>query len=319
MNLKKLFIVLILFSANIFIVSAQTKKEEKQSNQTTNQDQAKEQQTKGNENSNFISQEESQKNKAELNKYYAKLKYPPGFYEGAFLISFMGGSTLAPSGSFINHEKNYDNVLQYKVVNKEISQDYYPRGTIGEQDQGLYFKPTYTPGVASQFDFEYGWREKIGLGFTIMQNSMNAKRQDVIPGISYYKEYVEPFPRERTIYRGNSMSFLATYHPIPRNFFDPYIVGRAGVVSFTGEAHSGIFHDRFVYSNQITSGIGTIVGVGGGLNIYLGRYFGIKTEIDYYREYLRADQFSTRTLNSYQAMIGVFVNLSNVQYATENY
>ncbi|EOQ88488.1 hypothetical protein LEP1GSC202_2258 [Leptospira yanagawae serovar Saopaulo str. Sao Paulo = ATCC 700523] len=263
--------------------------------------------------------EEIQKNNAELEKYYAKLKYPPGFYEGAFLISFMGGGTLAPSGTFISHEKNYDNVLQYKVVNKEVSQDYYNQGNIRNEQSGLYFKPTYTPGVASQFDFEYGWKEKIGLGFTVMQNSMNAKRQDVIPGISYYKEYVDPFPRERTIYRGNSMSFLATYHPIPRNFFDPYLAARAGVVSFTGEAHSGITHDRFVYSNQITSGIGGIVGVGAGLNIYLGRYFGIKAEVDYYREFLKSDQFSMRTLNSYQAMIGVFVNLSNVQYKLEQY
>lgn len=42
---------------------------------------------------------------AEVEKYYAKLKYPPGFYQGAFLISFMGGGSLAPSGSFISHEK----------------------------------------------------------------------------------------------------------------------------------------------------------------------------------------------------------------------
>ena len=34
-----------------------------------------------------------------IQKYYSKLKNPPGFYEGAFLVSFMGGTTLAPSGS----------------------------------------------------------------------------------------------------------------------------------------------------------------------------------------------------------------------------
>ncbi|XDD47501.1 hypothetical protein AB3N60_05285 [Leptospira sp. WS39.C2] len=277
----------------------------------------KEDKTSVNQNNQHV--DEKKIDEAEIEKYYAKLKYPPGFYQGAFLISFMGGGTLAPSGSFISHEKNYDSALQYKVVTKEVSQDYYPQGVVRNQDPGLYFKPTYTPGVASQFDFEYGWKEKIGLGFTVMQNSLNAKRQDVIPGLSYYKEYVDPFPRERTIYRGNSMSFLATYHPIPRNFFDPYLVARAGVVSFTGEAHAGLSHDKFVYSNQISSGIGSIVGVGGGLNIYLGRYFGIKAEVDYYREFLKADQFSMRTLNSYQAMIGVFVNLSNVQYRLEQY
>ena len=266
----------------------------------------------------IIEAQEELKRKNEVEKYYAKLKYPPGFYEGAFLMSFMGGSTLAPSGSFINHEKNYDEVLQYKIVNKQVNQDLPISNSQGGMQNGIYFKPTYIPGVASQFDFEYGWKEKIGLGFTIMQNSIDAKRQDVVPGISYFREVAEIVPIQRTIYRGNSMSFLSTYHPIPRNFFDPYIAGRVGVVSFTGEAHSGINHDRFAFTNQITNGIGGIVGVGAGLNIYLGRYFGIKTEIDYYREYLKADQFSTRTLNSYQAMIGIFVNLSNVQYKLEN-
>ncbi|TGL91040.1 hypothetical protein EHQ68_06095 [Leptospira congkakensis] len=300
MNTKKIMITSLLLSANVSFAEPILKKEDKPPVIQNNS-------------------EEAAKSSAELEKYYAKLKYPPGFYEGAFLVSFMGGGTLAPSGSFISHEKNYDNVLQYKVVRKEVGQEYYPQTANQGDGAGLYFKPTYTPGVASQFDFEYGWKEKIGFGFTVMQNSMKAKRQDVIPGLSYYKEIVDPVPRERTIYRGNSMSFLATYHPIPRNFFDPYLVARAGVVSFTGEAHSGITHDRFVYSNQITSGIGSILGVGAGLNIYLGRYFGIKAEVDYYREFLKADQFSMRTLNSYQAMVGVFVNLSNVQYRMEQY
>ncbi|MDX1960702.1 MAG: cell envelope integrity protein TolA [Leptospiraceae bacterium] len=252
--------------------------------------------------------------KQELDKYYAKLKYPPGFYEGAFLMGFTGGSTIAPSGSFIQHEKNYDEVLQRRIYNKEISQ-----GIIdGPNGNGVFFKPTYIPGVASQFDFEYGWKERFGIGFTLMQNSIDAKRQDVIPGASYFREIAELVPRQRTIYRGNSMSFLATYHPLPRTFFDPYLAARVGIVSFTGEAHSNIVNDRFAFSNQITNGIGGLFGVGAGLNIYLGRYFGIKTEVDYYREYLRADQFSTRTLNSYQFMIGFFVNLSNVQYKLDN-
>lgn len=302
MKTKLFLIYILLMATNVSMAEPTLKKEDKGVGQQHNQQ-----------------NEDKKIDDAEVEKYYAKLKYPPGFYQGAFLISFMGGGSLAPSGSFISHEKNYDSALQYRVVTKEVSQDYYPQTAVRSQDPGLYFKPTYTPGVASQFDFEFGWREKIGLGFTIMQNSLNAKRQDIIPGLSYYKEYVDPFPRERTIYRGNSMSFLATYHPIPRNFFDPYLVARAGVVSFTGEAHAGLTHDKFVYSNQISSGIGSIVGVGGGLNIYLGRYFGIKAEVDYYREFLKADQFSMRTLNSYQAMIGVFVNLSNVQYRLEQY
>lgn len=255
-----------------------------------------------------------QKKKREEEKYYAKLQYPPGFYQGAFFVSFIGGSSLAPSGSFINHEKLYDSILQRRIYNREVEQGPF----VSPEGQGIYFRPTYSPGPASQFDFEYAWQEKIGLGFTIMRNSIQAKRQDIIPGVSYSREIADPIPRQRTVYDGRSVSFLATYHLIPRNFFDPYFVARVGIVSFTGEAHSGIIHDRFSYNNQITNGLGWIAGLGGGLNIYLGRYLGIKTEIDYYKEYLRSDQFSNRTLNSYQAMIGVFVNLSNLQYQLEN-
>lgn len=260
--------------------------------------------------------EEERKREEELKisqKYYAKLKNPPGFYEGAFLVSFMGGTTLAPSGSYISHEKVYDERIQQKIGTGAANQGLYPNNS-----QGVYFQPSYNPGIASQFDFEYGWRDKIGLGFTIMQNSIEAVRQDVIPGAaSFSKEYVDLIPRKRTIYQGNSMLFLATYHPFPKTFFDPYVAFRGGVVGFSGEAHAGIEPNRFAYSNQVNNGIGGIVGFAGGLNIYFGRYTGLKTEVAYYNEYLKADQFSTRTLNSYQAMIGFFLNFSNIQSRLE--
>jgi hypothetical protein len=248
-----------------------------------------------------------------IQKYYAKLKNPPGFYEGAFLVSFMGGTTLAPTGSYISHEKVYDERVQQKIGTGSVNQGVYPSGT-----QGVYFQPSYNPGIASQFDFEYGWKDKIGLGFTIMQNSIEVVRQDVIPGVpAGFKEYVDPAPRKRTLYKGNSMQFLATFHPLPKTFFDPYLAFRGGVVGFTGEAHAGIDSNRFAFSNQVNNGIGGIMGLAGGLNIYFGRYSGLKTEVGYYSEYLKADQFSTRTLNSYQAMIGVFLNFSNIQSRLE--
>ena len=248
-----------------------------------------------------------------IQKYYAKLKNPPGFYEGAFLVSFMGGTTLAPTGSYISHEKVYDERIQQKISTGSVNQGVYPPGT-----PGVYFQPSYNPGIARQFDFEYGWKDKVGLGFTVMQNSIEVVRQDVIPGIpAGFKEFVDPAPRNRTLYKGNSMQFLATYHPLPKTFFDPYLAFRAGVVTFTGEAHSGIDSNRFAYSNQVSNGIGGILGAAGGLNIYFGRYTGIKTEVGYYSEYLKADQFSTRSLNSYQAMIGFFLNFSNIQSRLE--
>ena len=113
------------------------------------------------------------------------------------------------------------------------------------------------------------------------------------------------------------MMFLATYHPLPKHFFDPYLAVRMGIVGFTGEAHSGIDSNRFAYTNKVNNGMGGIAGLAGGLNIYIGRFTGIKTEVAYHKEYLRADQFSTRTLNSYQAMIGFFLNFSNIQYSLE--
>lgn len=247
-----------------------------------------------------------------IQKYYAKLKNPPGFYEGAFLVSFMGGTTLAPSGSYISHEKVYDQTIQNKIISGQVNEDVNP------SYRGFYFQPSYNPGIARQFDFEYGWKDKIGFGFTVMQNSLEAVRQDVIAGpISYNKEYVDLSPRKRTLYKGNSMTFLATFHPLPKTFFDPYVAFRAGVVGFTGEAHSGVFPDRYAYTNKVNNGIGGIVGLAGGLNIYFGRYTGLKTEVAYYNEYLKADQFSTRTLNSYQAMIGFFLNFSNIQSRLE--
>jgi hypothetical protein len=302
-------IYLFIFLSLAYPLSAQTKK--------TTQSKTPREIIEGMGNSEPIGEDESEKEKLkkmEEDKYYAKLQYPPGFYQGAFFISFIGGSTLAPSGGFIQHEKNYDDILQRRIYNREVDQG----PVVSPDGNGVYFRPTYIPGNASQFDFEYAWKEKIGVGFSIMKKSIEARRQDIIPGLSYSREVADIIPRRRTVYEGVSMSFLATYHPLPRTFFDPYLVARVGVVSFTGEAHANIVHDRFVYSNQITNGIGGSLGFGTGLNIYLGRYLGIKTEIDYTKEYLKADQFNNRTLNSYQVMIGLFVNLSNLQYKLEN-
>ena len=61
-----------------------------------------------------------------IQKYYSKLKNPPGFYEGAFLVSFMGGTTLAPSGSYISHEKVYDQTIQNKIISGQVNQDIDP-------------------------------------------------------------------------------------------------------------------------------------------------------------------------------------------------
>src|SRR6185295_15362164 len=112
MRFFKLFSLTILLSICLNELTAQgakKKKAEEAPKVVTESDKEKQEQE-------ILEKEKKEKDKKELEKYYARLKYPPGFYEGAFLISFMGGTSLASGGSFISHEKVYDERLQGKII-----------------------------------------------------------------------------------------------------------------------------------------------------------------------------------------------------------
>ncbi|MCB1173118.1 MAG: hypothetical protein KDK39_06120 [Leptospiraceae bacterium] len=237
-------------------------------------------------------------------QYYPKVDHPPGFYEGVILFSLMGGQTLAPSGSYIKDEKYYDDTVRTRIQLGEF-------GPPSLLQPGVVFQPEYLAENIYQMDIEYGVWEHFGLGLTLFQFYMNARRQDIhnLPNnIVFY----DPLPTKSNLYQGTGASMLFSYHPFTKKFIDPYLVLRAGVVGFTGEGHQGPYKDATRFSNKIHNGLGAVIGGGLGTNVFIGRKFGIKLEADYYQQFLKSDLFSKRNLNTYHAQIGFFMNVSSL-------
>jgi hypothetical protein len=249
-------------------------------------------------------------NSDNLKKKYPTIEYPQGYYQGVFLLSFMGGRSIAPSGSFIRHEKRYDRNI---ALLTQLGTYENPIRSNLPQNQHIsgYFDSKYSPGYSGQIDLEYGTFPNFGFGFTLSQFSINATRQDVIP-LSGDPLKITPIPVDSVLYRGTSAMAMGTYHPLQKSVFDPYLVLRAGVVGFTGEAHSGELSNPSQINKGIQNGLGLATGAGAGMNIHLTRQFGIKVESFYNKQFLRSDSFSTRTLNIFTAQIGVVMNTTRL-------
>jgi len=241
-------------------------------------------------------------------KIYPKPEHPPGYYQGILLLSFSQGNLFSPTGSFISHEKDYD-----KTVKTGIESGYYGNLLKDRGMPDLYFEPEYNPLVTRQFDIEYGVSEHFGFGFSNFRYQIDAIRQDVIYGSDKFGQiYYEPVPVRKTLIKGNAFLFMSTFHPFPRKILDPYVVLRAGAVKFSGNAHSGMIYEAHRTSSIITNGLGKIAGGGLGLNFFIAPQLGVKIEGNYYRSFLSADQMSGRTLNTYNAQIGLFFNYSAI-------
>lgn len=254
----------------------------------------------------FLNAQEIEKKETDR---YPVLEYPPGYYKGAFFISLIGGRSIAPTGTFIRHEKTYDKILSLQIRNG----DYINPITSNLPNTSLppNFDAQYTPGYTWQIELEYGTFSHFGFGFAINQFSIEAKRQDIMmTGAS--PPIVSPVPLSTTLFNGTSAVGVATFHPIQKAVFDPYAVVRLGAVGFTGEAHPSTIPNPNRLSNSIENGLGLATGAGLGINIHISRAVGIKAEGFYHRQYLKSDQFSTRTLNTFTAQIGIILNATRL-------
>jgi len=237
---------------------------------------------------------------------YPTIEYPPGYYKGAFFFSFIGGRSIAPSGSFIRHEKEYDKLLALQIRNG----DYINPISVSTSLPPSY-DAEYTPGYSWQIELEYGTFSYFGFGFTVSQFSIEAKRQDVfLSGTT--PALVTPLPMRTTLYNGTAAMGMAAFHPVQKSVFDPYVVLRAGMVGFNGQAHSSNLPDANRLSNRIQNGLGMATGAGLGVNIHFTRVVGIKAEAFYHKQFLKSDNFPTRTLDTYTAQIGVIVNTTRL-------
>lgn len=243
-----------------------------------------------------------QLNSEEEQKLYPKMIHPPGFYQGALLIGGAYGKSIAPNGSFVRHEKNYDKTMSLLIQNGE-----YTSGVEGLQN--AYYEAEYIPKNTAQLEIEYGLFENFGIGMTALQYVITAKRQDYIYGSDRMGDVLyEPFPTEHQLFSGNAVMILGSFHPVSRSILDPYFTIRVGGVAYTGEAHSDLLYNPNRSSARVRNGIGKVLGAGLGMNFHVSSAMGVKIEGNYYRSFLSSDQFASRTLNTYNVQAGFFIN-----------
>lgn len=201
---------------------------------------------------------------------------------------YMGPALAAPGGSFIRHEKLYDRTLALAGQTGQLESGIPPLPPI-------VFSSSYENGGLFGADFEYGLTSHVGAGLTLSVTNVFARRQDVLRGLSFSRQILEPFPEESTLLSVASLQLLFTLHPLPARRLDPYLAVRGGPAFASGEAHYGFHPDLTRANDAIHNGRGFSYGGGAGVNVYFNALLALNLELSYQFSSLRADQFGSRT------------------------
>ncbi|MCE9597502.1 MAG: hypothetical protein K8S54_06000 [Spirochaetia bacterium] len=229
-----------------------------------------------------------------------------GFHEGFLGLSLLNGKSLAPAGSLISQEKEYDKAVRYRVA----SGGFVP---ILPTPQPLVFASEIIPRETVALEFEYGLSNYLGLGFFGMYSRIDISRQDILPlSTQLVRPVVEPLPVTRILYRGNVGGVSLFFHPLPTRRVDPYGGLRIGGGGFSGHAHSSLDPDPFRPSNRIRNGASALYGATLGTNIHVTDPVFLKVQVDYIRQNLKSNLFSSRSLGTYNILIGMGADLGSV-------
>ncbi len=222
-----------------------------------------------------------------------------GFHSDRVSISLLAGAPIsAPSGSFISHEKGYDNYLLYQIQTGQITTD-----LLGQQAR--YYNPVYESGALFIWDLEAAMTDHFGAGVSMLFSSISTRRQDVLPWRDSSDQYIMNYPDERVLYSEGALLGFLSYHPLTANRFDPYIKLRAGITFAHGYSHQYNIPDPYIFEADLNNGRGAIYGASLGINVYLNQYSALTLEFSSIGRSISADQFSNRTLNNDYLSVGV--------------
>lgn len=246
-----------------------------------------------------------------------------GFSKGFVYFSMGAGDLGPPRGSLIDHEKQHDaqlraqalsGTLPVKLLNINV-----PPTVIAP-----FFDTTFSTGTAYQFDLEYALTDHVGLGLSHSQLLIRMKQQDVISTYSTAIVGGEPtlrrsdsiflLPLGSSLYDGNLVQVLLTYHFLSNHKIDPFVALRLGGSRFHTMAHAELNPldpnpDQFRYLRQ-TQGSGRAVGLGAGTNVHFTDQYAIHVELAGQRQYLKSDLFPRRSLTTYQFTAGLTINVT---------
>lgn len=233
----------------------------------------------------------------------------PGFGKDALMFSITGGLTASAGGSYIRHEKKYEDTQRFLLASGLMDPP-----VLSFLARPYHFEQSNNP--TGQFSIEYGYGDHLGLGVTVLYFSIGAERQEIIPVLMVSSEtglpeqiyMLEPLLTEKTLYQGTSVLFQMVFHPFPGRLLDPFAAFRLGPGGFSGNAHRDLRYDPWRYDTRLENGNSRVIGVALGLNFYLGKSMGIIAEAAAYRQLLQSNVFSFRGLTTSHIQFGFFLN-----------
>lgn len=243
----------------------------------------------------------------------------PGFYKGGVYFSVGMGSLLSRDGSLIQTEESYNKTL---LIQSQLGAVDTRLWNLNQQTPGLIAPFRSKSGNVNNVSFEYGLNDYFGAGFSIMNFAIEGEGQFRYANYTSYPTFqknpkpVSVFPLKQTysIYNGTNATISLSFHFLPKFVIDPYIIIRAGGGQFNTSAQRTI-NDEIDYITNYNDRVGTSKIIGGaiGLNFYLFEDFGVKLELDQYKQFLKSDAFNAKTLVTSQIQFGFIFNLSEAK------
>ncbi|MDH5657381.1 MAG: hypothetical protein OEZ34_15825, partial [Spirochaetia bacterium] len=228
----------------------------------------------------------------------------PGFVKGAFYFSIWLGASLAPpDGSFIRHEKLYDETRNLEILQGQL-------GYIQpfESWVAVPSKNSYTSGGVFGFSFDYALSRFIGTGFSFFSTNVWAERHNTFRDPRDGRLYLIPFELDDDYQLGlSALSLDLGLHILPSKAVDPFIKFHGGPAFASGRAHQTFTKDFYKYNERIHNGRGFVYGASLGCNFYFDQRAAIQAEVKYLRYDFHADELSNRTFYNTFLSIGFLV------------
>jgi len=224
--------------------------------------------------------------------------------EPDLFIYFTAGPNLsAPNGSFIRHEKLFDETQNLMIMSGQLK-----NGAPFENMPTIPKSAQYEAGGLFMMGFEQKLSKYLGLGSSLSVTNVWAKRLNLFRDPRDGNVYVFPYIRIKDdfVMALSALTADVYFHFFEFNKFKPFMSFRTGPVFASGNAHHGFTLAVDREDESIHNGRGIVYGSSLGSNIFFTPNFGLRPEIFYLRYDFQADEFSNRSYYNVFLNIGFF-------------
>ncbi|WP_017850164.1 hypothetical protein [Leptospira interrogans] len=219
-----------------------------------------------------------------------------------FIFVSVGNNLSTPNGSFVRHEKLFDQTQSLLMTNRQITY-LPPYDTISTTPKSAQ----YTAGGFFKLGFEYLLSNSFGIGSTLGVTNLWSKRMNLILDPRDGRTYFSPINNKDGFQLAlTSVTVDFYYHFLEIGKFKPFVAIHTGMVFVDGIAHQGYQLAKDRQDETIHNGRGIVYGTTLGANFFFNKLVGVRPEIIYLKYDFKADEFASRSYNNVFFNIGLF-------------